>query len=110
MCCYEPKQQIRRIAKSKPATMNRVDSPPVKNRKSIDDSRTVSTNGDEGGCGHYVQFYESDAFLAARVAQFIVAAFEKDDAGVLIATPEHRAAVEEQLSQKGFQLAQLAKA
>src|SRR5947199_37552 len=89
--------------------MNRVDSPPPKNQKSIDDSRTVSGNGDEGSCQHYVQFYESDAFLEARVAEFIAAAFKADESGVLIATPEHRAAVEEQLAEKGFPIAQLTK-
>jgi len=91
-------------------TMNRVDSPPLKNQKSPSDSRAVSGTPDRSNSRHYVQFYESDAFLVSRVAEFIAAAFETDGAAVLIATPEHRSAVEQQLSDKGLSPTELTEA
>ena len=90
--------------------MNRVDSPPLKNQKSPSDSRAVSGTPDRSNSRHYVQFYESDAFLVSRVAEFIAAAFETDGAAVLIATPEHRSAVEQQLSDKGLSPTELTEA
>jgi PAS domain S-box-containing protein len=90
--------------------MNHVDSPPTRNQKSLNDSSAVSCNGEVVHSQHYVQFYESEAFLEARVAEFIAAALETEDAGVLIATPEHRSAVERQLSKQGFPLEELTKA
>ena len=89
--------------------MSRVDSSSLKSQRPIKDSASVSGQGGHGETRHYVQFYESDAFLVARVADFIASAFKTDDAAVLIATPAHRSAVERLLSERGFPLAELTK-
>lgn len=39
---------------------------------------------------HIVQFYDSDAFLLAAVCEFLVPGLVNGDAGVVIATEEHR--------------------
>jgi PAS domain S-box-containing protein len=93
-----------------PLTRKRVDLLPLKNQKSINDSITVSGNGDHGETHHYVQFYESDAFLVTRVADFVASAFKSDDGAVIIATREHRIAVERLLSQRGLAVAELTQA
>ena len=90
--------------------MNRVDSLPVENPDSINDSPIVSREGNNGNSRHYVQFYESDAFLEPRIADFIAPALQGEDAAVLIATPEHRSSVERLLSERGFSLPKLARA
>ena len=45
-------------------------------------------------CGHehLVEFYETEEFLVASVADFVTAALRNGDAAVVVATPEHRAA------------------
>ncbi len=90
--------------------MKRVDSLPFKNQPSINESSAVSGDCDHGETRHYVQFYESDAFLVTRVADFIASAFNTDDAAVMIATAEHRSAVEKLLSERGVDIAALTKA
>src|ERR1041385_7288246 len=90
--------------------MNRVDSPVLRNQKSINDSTTVSDSGIHGEIPHYVQFYESDAFLVTRVVEFFTSAFETEDSVIIIATPDHRSAVEHQLSKQGFSLVELSRA
>ena len=50
---------------------------------------------------HFVQFYESDACLIEAVAGFIGAGLVRGDAGIIIATPEHRALLAEQLAAAG---------
>jgi len=57
--------------------------------------------------GHLVQFYESDAFLAESVRDFIVAGFERDEAAVIVATKEHRVAIDELLEATDFDLQRL---
>lgn len=89
--------------------MNRVDSPRVNIQRSPNDSSAVSENGGRGEARHFVQFYENDSFLEARVAEFISKAFDSDEPAVLIATPEHRSAVERHLSERGFPIQELAK-
>jgi PAS domain S-box-containing protein len=46
-----------------------------------------------GSHSHLVQFYEKDGFLVDEVAAFLSVALRSDDAAMLIATPEHRAAI-----------------
>jgi PAS domain S-box-containing protein/excisionase family DNA binding protein len=62
--------------------------------------------GDGDGGMHFVQFYESDEFLADAVSDFISHAL---DAGhgtaMVIATPEHRMAIERKLATQGVDLA-----
>lgn len=57
--------------------------------------------------GHLVQFYESDSFLAECVRDFIVAGFERDEAAIIVATKEHRVAIDELLEATDFDLQQL---
>jgi hypothetical protein len=47
--------------------------------------------------GHLVQFYESDAFLAESVRDFVLAGLEAGETGVIIATKPHRMAIDELL-------------
>src|SRR5688572_21396991 len=57
------------------------------------------------GCEHFVQFYESDAFLAASVAEFMGGGLRAGEAGIVIATPEHVGAIEERLAEAGLDVA-----
>src|SRR6202012_1884426 len=71
------------------------------------ESSAPSTNTN---CEHTVQFYENDAFLVDRVCAFISAGVKSGDGAILIGTPSHRSAIEQQLSrQTGIDLAQLKK-
>jgi excisionase family DNA binding protein len=54
------------------------------------------------GPDHVVQFYESDRFLIERVADFIRPALEGDDAAVVVATSEHRRALDRRLRAAGL--------
>ncbi|MBV9546605.1 MAG: MEDS domain-containing protein [Chloroflexi bacterium] len=56
--------------------------------------------------GHVARFYESDTSLVDNVADFIGGALHRADAGVVIATPEHRAALADELQGHGLNLAQ----
>ena len=55
---------------------------------------------------HLVQFYEDDKFIVEEVAEFLDGALRSADAAILIATPEHRAAIRRRL--QGFGGAQSA--
>ena len=55
--------------------------------------------------GHGVEFYAYDAQITGRVADFIVPAFDAGEAVVIIATREHRAALEQELVARGFDVA-----
>jgi PAS domain S-box-containing protein len=51
---------------------------------------------------HSVQFYETEAFLAELVADFLAPGAEAGDPTVVIATPEHQQAFSEALRSKGL--------
>src|SRR4051812_39265337 len=51
---------------------------------------------------HFVQFYESDEFLASSVAGFIGSALEAGDCGIIITTREHRMHIHKALKQRGL--------
>lgn len=53
-------------------------------------------------CDHSVQFYETEAFLIRSVAEFIQAPLENNDAAVVVATQEHRAAIDQLLGSYGI--------
>jgi len=57
--------------------------------------------------GHFVQFYERDAFLIDAVAEFVGKALRSGDASIVVATKAHRAALDEQLQAGGLDLAGL---
>lgn len=60
----------------------------------LDSPRTDDAIDDHG---HLVQFYENDAFLAESVRDFISAGFERGEAAIIVATKEHRVAIDELL-------------
>ncbi len=57
-----------------------------------------------GESGHFVQFYESDAFLVGSVSRFLGAALGAGDGAVLLATREHRTAIQRKLRARGLNL------
>jgi PAS domain S-box-containing protein len=58
-----------------------------------------------GDSAHFVQFYESDEFLTESVSGFIGAALSDEQCGLIIGTPEHRAAIERKLVACGVDIA-----
>ena len=54
-------------------------------------------------CGHehLVEFYETEEFLVASVADFVTAALRDGDAAIIVATPEHSAAFDDALGGRG---------
>ncbi|MCM5682948.1 ATP-binding protein [Schlegelella sp. S2-27] len=50
---------------------------------------------------HLVQFYEDDGFIVEEVAEFLDGALRSGDAAILIATPDHRAALMRRLQSFG---------
>ncbi|MBI2760165.1 MAG: MEDS domain-containing protein [Chloroflexi bacterium] len=57
------------------------------------------------GPEHFVQFYETDAFLLDTVAGFIAAALRDDDAGIVVATEAHREGLAQRLAADGLDVA-----
>jgi signal transduction histidine kinase len=64
-----------------------------------------TTDAWSGVAEHVVQFYEADAVLLDGVAEFIGAGLRSGDAGLVLATPAHRAGVEERLRAAGLDVA-----
>src|SRR5215216_4504982 len=60
---------------------------------------------DTKACEHFVQFYEDDAVLIEAVTMFIGASLASGGAGIVVATEQHRAAIETALTVRGFDLA-----
>ena len=56
---------------------------------------------DMGQREHFVQFYEEDSFLVDSVAGFIGSGLRGGEAGIVIATPAHRAALDARLKELG---------
>ncbi|HET7626126.1 MAG TPA: MEDS domain-containing protein, partial [Verrucomicrobiae bacterium] len=57
---------------------------------------------DMGETEHFVQFYETDAFLVKSVASFIGAGLGSGDGAIVIATSGHRVALRERLAAQGL--------
>ncbi len=55
--------------------------------------------------GHFIQFYEEDAFLLDTVAKFIGGSLEARGGGVVIATGPHLDGIEKRLNARGLDLA-----
>lgn len=60
------------------------------------------------GHDHQVEFYETEAFLTETVYGFLAPGLRADDAAIVVATPEHRAAFERALTEGGLDLEALA--
>lgn len=73
------------------------------------DSRLAPTAScHDAGChDHFVQFYERDEFLVDSVSGFIAAGLRAGEAGIVIATAEHRHLLEERLAKLGVDVADL---
>ncbi|MHB8619859.1 MAG: ATP-binding protein, partial [Chloroflexota bacterium] len=90
--------------------LRRVGSGPTGAHRGRSRSRTVpaesaSPNWDDlDARGHVVQFYERDAFLIDAVAEFVGNGLRSGDAGIVVATPAHRAALEEHPRAGGLDL------
>jgi PAS domain S-box-containing protein len=56
-------------------------------------------------CDHFVQFYEKDEFLVDSVSGFVAAALSDGQASVIIATTEHRNAIQRKLAACGVDVA-----
>jgi PAS domain S-box-containing protein len=89
--------------------MNELELPPASERKVSAGAGAASHSANTNGSEHLVQFYENDAFLENRVSEFMGTGLEAGEVGVLIATFEHRAAIERELQQRGLNLAALTK-
>lgn len=59
--------------------------------------------------GHVVQFYERSPYLADRVSAFIAPGLNAGEAGIVIATPEHREMIQVQLGALGVDVADMRK-
>jgi hypothetical protein len=57
-----------------------------------------------GATGHDVQFYRSDAFLVRRVVEFLARGARIGQPLVVVATEEHRRAIEAGLRREGFEV------
>jgi len=53
---------------------------------------------------HIVQFYETDEFLAEAVSRFLVQGVAAGEAVVIVATPEHAAAILGAMTRTGFEV------
>jgi signal transduction histidine kinase/CheY-like chemotaxis protein len=74
----------------------------------IDGSASAAAPGDwndVGPAGHFVQFYENDAYLIGSVGAFIGGGLDAGGGAVVIATRAHRAALQRKLRARGFDLA-----
>lgn len=60
-----------------------------------------------GAREHFVQFYEQDAFLVDSVAGFIGAGLRQGEAAIVIATPQHRQALDLRLKEEDLDTSQL---
>ena len=59
-----------------------------------------------GDSEHFVQFYESDEFLIASVSEYVHAALSQGNASVVIATLDHRLALQRRLVAHGVDIAE----
>jgi hypothetical protein len=58
--------------------------------------------------GHFVQLYKDDGFLLEVLSRFVGGALTAGDGAVVIATKEHRAALDAKLSWRGLDTAKAA--
>jgi hypothetical protein len=55
--------------------------------------------------GHFVQFYQDDAYLVESVGAYIAASLGVREGAIVIATPEHREALAQSLRNRGIEVA-----
>jgi PAS domain S-box-containing protein len=64
----------------------------------------VSTIEKRGHCDHLVTFYESDTALVASLADYVHTGLTEDESCIVIASPEHRASLEQAMALLGVDL------
>jgi len=57
--------------------------------------------------GHFVQFYENDAFLLASLSDYIAAGLEVNESAIVVATRSHTRELDDLLANRGFDLESL---
>jgi hypothetical protein len=57
--------------------------------------------------GHLVQFYEADSYLCESVRDFVLAGFERGESAVIVATRDHRQAIDELLEASDLDIQEL---
>ena len=62
---------------------------------------------DLSDAAHFVQFYETDAFLLDTLTDYIGTALRNGDAAIVVATADHREGLEARLESSGIDLPQL---
>ena len=65
-------------------------------------SRTPINWTEIGDREHFVQFYETDAYLTSAVSGFVGASLEASDGAIIIATAPHRESIERRLKARGI--------
>jgi signal transduction histidine kinase len=60
--------------------------------------------GEPAISGHAVQFYERESFLLDSVTDYMGAALRVQNAGILIATPQHRDGIAQRLQSRGLDI------
>ena len=79
---------------------------PVRTGSSFDNMPPTMLSGTATDpSSHLVQFYEDDSFLVDTVSRLVGSSLEAGDGAVMIATENHREAVEERLHARGLDLA-----
>ena len=58
------------------------------------------------GTVHAVQFYETDDYLIQTLAEYVAGAFAAGDAAIVVATEQHRAALDDRLAARGVDVRQ----
>ena len=71
--------------------------------------RTSTTRDGQPAGDHFVQFYESDDFLAQTVADFFAEGISAGEAAIVIATDVHRAAIDARLRAAGLDVDEAAR-
>lgn len=67
--------------------------------------RARSGEVQRGRCDHFVQFYDSDEFLAEKVASYIGPALSHGEACIVIASASHQDAIERRIAGLGLSVA-----
>ena len=60
-----------------------------------------------GRSEHFVQFYDKDIFLTDSVAAFMAEGIRQQDAAIIIATPDHRRDIRENLVKQALNLEEM---
>ncbi|MEA2576338.1 MAG: hypothetical protein QOH93_3636 [Chloroflexia bacterium] len=74
------------------------------NYSAISYAQPVDLSTPADSCAHAVQFYDNDAFLLDELSGFIGSALISGEAGIVVATPEHREGLAQRLREGGVDI------